>query len=65
MLSALSSVRCKRSSYSGDGCLEDTLVKLNIAKDGTETVGKAKDIYGIISIIFGQHVDLLTQGIFK
>jgi len=38
MLSALSSVRCKRSSNSGDGCLEDTSVKLNITQDDIETV---------------------------
>jgi len=51
VLSALSSVRYKRSSNSGDGCLVDTSVKLNIAQDDTATVGMAKDFYDIMSNI--------------
>lgn len=60
MLSALSSVRCK-SSYSGDGCLEDTSVNLNTAQDNIATLGK-KPTMSMESwvLLQGQHFDLFS-----
>lgn len=48
--SALSSVRCKRTSNSRDGCL-DISVNLNTAQDDIVTVDISKNFYEIMSTI--------------